>query len=89
MNWITEDMLKTVAGAASSVALVTMLLKAITPTITGRTTQLVALVLSLVIAGVIGDWTSVSTGLVSALNGAVICATAMGIDQAVNYKKTV
>lgn len=88
MNWITPEMLATVGGAALAVTLVTMVLKAIWPTVTGRSTQLVAFLVALVISVVIGTWTSPGTALASLLNAVVVWTTAMGIDQAVTYKQT-
>ena len=87
MNWFTVEMLKTVGGAALAVTLVTLVLKAVIPSVTGRITQLVAFLVSLAIAAVIGSWTSPGAALVSLFNAVVIWATAMGIDQAVTYKQ--
>ncbi len=88
MNWFTVDMLQTVGGAALAVTLITMVLKAIIPAVTGRVTQLVAFIISLAIAAVIGNWTSPGSALVSIFNAVVIWATAMGVDQAVTYKSS-
>lgn len=89
MDWITPQMLKTVSGAALAVTLITGILKAIMPSIAGRITQIVALVIALLIAGITGTWTTPATALVSILNAGIIWVSAMGLDQVVNYKKPV
>jgi len=86
MDWIKPDSLATVAGASLAVTLAVAAVKVLLPSITGRATQVVALVCSLIIAAAIGTFTSPVLALVSLLNGLVIFAASMGIDQAVNYE---
>lgn len=87
MEWYTINTLQSVAGAALAVTLVTAVLKAIF-SIAGRRTQLVALCLSLAIAALVGEWRTVTGLLLIVLNGCVVTATALGIDQAANYGKS-
>lgn len=86
MDWITIDSLKSVGGAALAVMLLVSVLKSVTG-MTGRRTQLAALLLSIVIAVIIGDVSSIAASVVTLLNSLVIFAAAMGIDQAVHYKQ--
>lgn len=86
MDWITLDGLKSVGGASLAVMLLTSVLKSLTG-ITGRRTQLAAFCLSVVIAVIIGDVRTFTAATITLLNALVIYAAAMGIDQAVNYKR--
>jgi hypothetical protein len=86
MDWLTPEGLGTVAGAAFAVTLVTWVLKKVACT-TGRGTQTVALVASLVIALATSDVHTAQGALITVLNGCVIFATAMGFDQIATYKK--
>ena len=88
MEWITIDTLKTVGGASLAVTVVTAVIKSVIPGVTGRITQLVALGLSLVIAAVIGKWSTPTDAFITLLNACVIYAASVGIDQTINYKKT-
>lgn len=88
MEWVTVDSLKTVGGASAAVTLVTAAIKSISLKIAGRVTQAIALGLSLVIAGVLGKWSSASDCLVTILNGFVIFTSAVGIDQVINYNRS-
>lgn len=86
MDWITSSSLASVGGAALAVTLVTAILKQVFG-IMGKRTQVVALCLSVIIAVIIGDVSSAAGAFVTLLNGFVICAAALGIDQAANYGK--
>lgn len=86
MDWITLDVLTTVAGASAAVTLVTGIVKQFGCT-TGRKTQLIAAVLSLAIVLVIKFPGTAQDGLLSLLNAAVVLAASMGWDQLFNYKR--
>jgi hypothetical protein len=89
MEYVTIETLKTVAGAAFAVTLLTAIIKAVVPSVTGRVTQLVALALALIIAGVTGKWGTAPDVLVTFINGLVVAAAATGLDQGLNYKKNI
>jgi len=84
MDFLTIDTLRSVGGAALAVSVVTAVVKKVS-SITGRETQIAAAAVSLAIAIVIGDWHSLQSGTLAALNGFVIFAAAVGIDQTLNY----
>lgn len=87
MEFMKPDVLQTVAGAVVVVSIVTAVLKAIIPAISGRVTQLVVLGLALVIVGVTMPWQSAVGVLMNVINALVIFTSAMGLDQAVNLAK--
>jgi hypothetical protein len=77
----------TVAGIAAAVTLVTAVVKAIFCT-GGRVTQLVAFALSIGLAAVfMGKWGTAQEVAFSVLNGFVVAAAAIGIDQAANLER--
>lgn len=84
MDWITPDSLKTVAGSALAVTLLTAVVKHVL-CIKGRPVQIIALVLAMVISLTQSRLSTCSDILIAVLNGLVIFASAVGIDQAVNY----
>lgn len=86
MDWLTIEVLRTIAGASLAVTILTAAIKAIGCT-SGRITQLSALGVSLVIAFATQIPTDFKSGLVTFLNGLVIFAAATGIDQTVNLEK--
>lgn len=86
MDFMTLPGLGTVAGAAAAVTLVTAVVKAVVPAITGRATQAVALGLSLVVLMIANTPHTAAAGLLTALNACVVFATATGIDNVLNYK---
>lgn len=77
----------TVAGIAAAVTLVTAVVKALLGT-GGRVTQLVAFALSLILAAIfMGSWHTTQEIAMSLLNGFVVAAAAIGIDQAANLER--
>jgi hypothetical protein len=89
LEWIKPDTLQTIAGATLAVTIVVAVLKALLPDIKGRLTQLFALIVSIVIAGLIGSWASFAGVMMIVLNGCLIFLSAMGLDQAITYKRNV
>jgi len=87
MDWITEDIVRTVAGASLIVALVTFVVKKIIPGVSGRGTQIAALICAMVIGVAIGKWNTPMACVLSIVNGLVIFAAALGWDNVVNYGK--
>jgi len=85
MELFTPEGLTTVAGASLAVTLIVAIIKQVFG-LTGRAVQIVALVFALGIACAFGQFGSPQLALTTILNGAVIFAAAMGIDQAVNYR---
>jgi hypothetical protein len=84
MEWITRESLATAGGAALAVMLVVSLAKALFG-VSGRTVQGVALVVSMVIAAIVFPIYTWQTAFTACLNGCVICAAAIGINEAKNY----
>jgi len=87
MGFITIDILKTFAGASGAVALFTSLAKRFFPGLTGRGTQAVAGVASLILAIVIFRPGGFEQGVTMLVNAAVILFAAMGWDQIINYER--
>jgi len=86
MEFFTLESLKTVGGSALAVTLATSLFK-LSGCVSGRATQGAALVFSLLVGAIIGDWSSIEAGVVTVLNSFVICAAAIGINQGVAMQK--
>jgi hypothetical protein len=87
MDWITSDSLKTFASATFVVTVVVAVIKKLLPAITGRATHVVALAVSLISVGIVGQWSSASAVFVTVINGFILFLSAMGLDQLANYKK--